>query len=528
MVVANLVSKDPAEVIKGKLVSGNEYWLVETEAFTDANGVQYGIAAPVKLTWDATGNGHASVRMVNKKTNVTIKKTDSAGNWVGGATLVLSNVSGDATFQPKTYKTEDFAALKQIVESGTLKVGATYRLTETVVPTNYINPNPNYKDFTVPNDGVIEVEFVNSKIDEKEIEVKKNWTVDGSLHTNAATTVTIDLFRKLATETGYPGTALMTQTLTYPNTTVKFSGLQVMDANQTLYQYKVVETAPDGWTLTYDVDETFQLDGELPKPEITNTATVVTIRKTGKGGDNAALLAGAKLAIYESSATAPTKADFANATPVWTGVSAETELKIVGLLNPAKTYWLVETEAPDGYVCNDTPVKIDWTGTSIGNAGINNDQTKLTVEKLGKDGDLTKRLGGAGLTIYLYDPTSTTDVPTKASFAGKTPVWADTSSDTAALEVVGVLSTAHTYWLVETSAPNGYVLSDAVVRIDMTTGTASVSMQNTRTSVIIRKTAGGNGLAGATLKVYETLPTRWRNPLRIPTRRLPPRTATSR
>lgn len=168
-------------------------------------------------------------------------------------------------------------------------------------------------------------------------------------------------------------------------------------------------------------------------------------------------------------------------------------------------YVIHEVSAPDGYlVADDIAVNLSRTGVmtlkSDGSVAspvlMSDDWTKVTIRKENPDGEL---LPGAELSIYRSEDV-TDGVPNETA----EPVLAFTSGEEAHV-LSGVLKAGATYVLVETAAPEDYVIADPVtftVADDGSEQTVVMTDLRDGVDVTIRKVDEDHELlAGALLKI---------------------------
>ena len=225
--------------------------------------------------------------------------------------------------------------------------------------------------------------------------------------------------------------------------------------------YTLVETiAPEGYDLsTESVTFTVTNKGVTTPVVMYNTpskTTVPTVTISKQDITTKAELPGATLQIKDSSG---------NVVKTWESTATP---YVITDLAPGK-YTLIETKAPEGYKLSSEQIEFEVTenGTEkpvvMYNAPEEEIEYKVLVNKL--DSETKKQIAGATLKIY--------DVEGNV-------VETITSEDTAT-EVTGLKP--GTYTLVETEAPEGYVLTTEQVSFTIEEGnkeTVSVTMYNSK------------------------------------------------
>ncbi len=256
--------------------------------------------------------------------------------------------------------------------------------------------------------------------------------------------------------------------------------LQIRDASgQVLYQwvtgeepyrisaipageYMLEETLPpreDGYVQSEAVPFTVEETGEIQRVTMTNDHTRVQVCKTD--AETGEPLAGASLEIRDAEG---------NVVHSW--VSGE-EPELVEYL-PVGTYTLAETQAPEGYLpAEPVAFTVEETG-EIQTVTLANDYTRVKIRKM--DEATGEPLAGASLEI-------------RDAEGNVVHSWV--SGEEA--ELVKYLP-AGTYTLVETQAPEGYVLAEAVpFTVEATGEMQEVTMGNRLRGKITGEVPPGDG-----------------------------------
>ena len=254
--------------------------------------------------------------------------------------------------------------------------------------------------------------------------------------------------------------------------------------------------APAGYELSNEVTTVNVVDGQKEYVvERTNTPKWTQIRVKKYDAESQTLLKGAEFTVY---------ADVDCTTPLDTFTTGSDGIGTSKqLLMDQDVFYVKETEAPSGYTATNAVWKVTAKENAVcATLEVPNakDTSKLVRVKVKKVESGTKTaLQGAYFTVY-KDKGCTQPVvevgPTKANG-----------------EAVSVqfIKEQDTYWIKESKAPDGYVLSDQVQQIIPGTDTAklqAVTFENSRRQIKIRvnKTDAETDepLAGAHFKVYKS------------------------
>ncbi len=261
------------------------------------------------------------------------------------------------------------------------------------------------------------------------------------------------------------------------NRTITIDGLDISKT----YSVKEIK-APAGHKLPTDTCVVKSVTPKVDNPgvitienfEISKVGVQKVDSITGKG------LAGAKFHIENSEGR----------TVVSQWVST-TEMKWIDL--DYGTYYLVEDEAPAGYIKDTT--KKEFTLTASNPTAVvsmkNTPQPSLKILKVDDDG---APLAGAKLQLLAADKKTVVDE------------WVSTT----AAHVIsnGKVEAGKTYYLKEETAPAGYLLNENLIEVVLEKGeTKQISFQNTKNSILIRKVDADDEtktVVGATLHIEDS------------------------
>ena len=436
------VSDGTEHQIIGVLAVGKKYILHEVSA---PDG--YVVAEDVEFEVNADGS-ITRVEMRDDTTKVAITKYEITGEKeLPGASMQLLDSKGNVV---DAWISTDKA--HEII--GVLTAGETYTLHEVSAPNGYVVAAD--ASFTVNTDGSINV--VSMYDDTTKVSISKTDITTGAALAGATLQI-IDQNDNVIEEWVSTEEAHLIEA--------------VLTAGET---YTLRETsAPNGYVIAEDVSFTVNPDGSVTHVEMQDDVTKVSISKTDITGDKE--LAGAALEVRDSND---------NVIDAW--VSDGTAHQINGVLVAGATYTLHEVSAPDGYVvAEDVTFTVNEDG-SVNMVSMVDAPTSVHISK--KDITTGEELPGATLELYDKDHNLVDS-------------WVSTNE---AHIIEAVLIAGEKYTLIETSAPNGYVISEKVeftVNLDNTITHVEMLDKTTKVQISKKAITGEDELPGAVMQVLD-------------------------
>jgi uncharacterized surface anchored protein len=308
--------------------------------------------------------------------------------------------------------------------------------------------------------------------------------------------------------------------------------------------YWAEEIAPEGYELPHSVtSELIVIDGsnagttawakqiyDFTNPRNPGSITISKFRSTSSGVLTSTPLAGATFVVYEDndgngSFDAGQDTEVGNCTtsdihsdaPDSYGTCTVRDLNTSRANNRINEYFVVETDAPQGYAMPDNPVSsIITLSGSPGDAGnsyeyhVGNlpEQSQLSVKKIDADTGLAL----AGAEFSLYEANSASDnTPVGSALAACTTGGADQTAESYGTCTVEITDFGNYVWQ-ETAAPQGYALPanplSQVVTISqggsVSTG-ITISNEQMLTDLRLRKVGSDNSstLENAVFALYK-------------------------
>ena len=399
---------------------------------------------PVEGTVD-TDSISVSLSIENNKTGLTIRKLNTSGTALAGATFEIVPAEGSSFAGPERNKIEvvtgEGGSIE--IEEGVLVVGNTYTIRETAAPEGY-ELIPGSFSFTVKDDGAISA--TNDSTEASEGAVGYRISTEGGVVTLIATDKPIDvtLIKKgKSTLLGEPVTLEGVQFKVTP-----LEGSKFVDGT---------ETGDDGSVL-----KTTDNDGEIDLTGLLVQGNVYAIEEVA-APDGYELLKG-RLGLK---------------------VEEDGTLEVGSIDDDGK---FTEGNAPDGYEYADNTVTITATDTMV----------EARLKKVSADND--GALSGATFTITPDEDSAFVDGYTPPEGSGITvnedgsiTVTTDESGLTPLL--VGVLKVGNSYVITETVAPDGYELAGIVTVTVNENGTLAVDESVTCGSGLYEAEADEAGIA---------------------------------
>ena len=435
-VIDEWTSTTSAHEINGVLEPNKQYTLHEVKA-------PDGYVPAANQTFTVNSNGDVkTITMTDKKTKISIIKQDEDGNGLAGATLQL--LLGSTVIDEWTSTTSAHEI------NGVLKVGETYTLKETGVPSGYV------------------------QADDVSVTVASTENVQTFRMTDKKTSTSIIK----VDEDGNPLSGAVLQILDQNNSVVTqwTSTQDAHEINGLLASgktYKLHEvSAPDGYVVASDVAFTKNSNGTKQTITMTDKKTKISIKKVDESGNN---VTGATLQVLDSQETVIDE---------WTTDGSLHEIN--GVLTVGQTYKLHEKTAPEGYVtASDKTFTVNNTD-SVQTITMTDKKTGVNIRKVDEDGN---NIAGASLVI-------------KDSTGNIVKRWTSTQSS---YTITGELIAGKTYTVEELTPPDGYAYAVSKQFIVPSDGSSiTVTFTDTKTNLQVRKVdSNGNNISGVTLQILD-------------------------
>lgn len=441
-IIDSWISDGTAHQIIGVLAVGQTYTLHEVAA---PNG--FVVAKDIAFQVNADGST-TIVNMYDDTTKVHITKYEITGQQeLPGASLELKDSDGtviDAWISG--------SEAHEII--GVLTAGAEYTLHEVAAPNGYVVAND--VTFTVNTDGSVNV--VSMYDDTTKVSITKQDITTGAALAGATLQI-VDANETVLEEWISTEEAHMIEA--------------VLTAGET---YTLRETAaPNGYVIAEEIPFTVNPDGTVTAVVMQDDVTKVSISKYDITGENE--LAGASMEVKDAQG---------NVVDAW--ISDGTAHEINGVLIAGAEYTLHEVTSPDGYVvASDVTFTVHADG-SVTPVSMYDYPTVVHISK--KDITTGEELPGAFLELYDKDNNLMDS-------------WVSTNE---AHIIEAVLIAGEKYTLIETSAPNGYVISEKVdftVNLDNTITHVDMFDDTTKVQLSKKSITGDEELPGASMQLLD-------------------------
>lgn len=465
--IATWVTDDSAKYFE-KLTPG-KYVIIETHTPSGYVGSYY------TFTVDST-NEIQNIYIENDFTKLNVSKVEKKNNaqeFVVGATLSIyyesDIINGKVIRGAIPYASWQTADMQTKLTH--IPVG-TYYLVEDITPDGYVTAEP--IKFTITDDSAKKpVEIV--MIDDF---TKVN------IYKQEKTTTNNTTFVKGAVLEIYEASKIVDGKISdnaRPYTTVVTTDKAIELTHIPVGDYVIIETfAPAGYVRAPHTKFTVTNSGEIVDVYIYDGYTTLTVEKLDKRTQEP--LAGAVLRLIDSNGD------------IYAEWTSTTEPKVFEKI-PVGTYILKELSAPDGYfVAGDIEIIIEET-ESMHNASIENDCTKIKIEKISALTD--KLLIGAEMGLYNKSDIDANGQPYEDAKPIATWLSTDEAYEQFALPV-------GEYAVVELSAPVGYAKAETEYFSIKSAETVLVQIIDDYTEVSISKKSSltNDYLNGATLAIY--------------------------
>lgn len=442
------VSTEEPYNINDKLVYGEVYVLKELEA-----PAGYTIAEDVVFTVNKEQEVQV-VTMRDERLNIQIQKVDDEDNLIEGASLQITDETGNEIESWTSSSTENYIVKEK------LKVGETYILKETRPADGYLTAKA--IEFTISN---TKDPQVIKMIDEQTKITLAKYDEDGNLVPGATMQVVDEEGNEI--ETWVTG-----------NTAHDIVGKLIVGKKYILKELQ----APDGYAVAEDIEFTIEDTNENQDVNMTEQGITIEISKLGEAGE---FVVGAELELLDRDG---------NVVDAWT--TTNNVHTISNKLVSGETYTLTEKVPGPGYIlAEDIEIKVENTG-KVQEYTMIDYKTQVSILKVNEEGEAIE-----GATLQLWDEDGN--------------IVDEWITDGTAKEYIGKLVMGKTYRIKETNVPDGYVTSaEKTFTVKNEKEMQEIVMTDNRTKVTISKQdiTTSEELPGAKLrieKIDETVVEEW-------------------
>ncbi len=427
------------------------------------------------VTQDGKINAKDGMIIENTPLELSISKKAMTGDdELKGADFTLTKLKDDGTKEIVDLWTSDgtpheiSVSVQNISGTHYLEVGKTYELTENAAPAGYEVSNT--IRFKINDDGKVEIIGV-GEVDENNQITVRDELIEVSFSKYS-----------LTGREELPGAKLTLKDSTgnvIDSWTSETSPHVVAGKLTATKEYILIEeTAPDGYTIAEEIRFTVNQDGTVTITGQSGSSTEVIMRddytrvnfsKQSLFGSSE--LPGADLKVEELDENG----NVVKTIDAWT--STDTIHQIEGKLVVGKTYQMTEVTAPQGYeVAESIKFTVDENGKAVVN-GTAGDTVTMKDSPVGINFSKKAITGSDELPGAVLKITDTDGNFIDGWTSGAEP------------HNIKTLEAGKTYFMIEETAPNGYIVAEKIEFTVNADGTATVKGQTESTGTIIMRDA---------------------------------------